>query len=1518
MNLVKIYSFSSTILILVAIFSIAFIIYNLKDNYNKYLFASPFETLTNDSSYNLDNTLKFSDLFWFGAEFLDITPEMINEIGLNENTSGILVTYVYPDGPAERAGLRGGYTYSNLDIKINLHPLKIGGDIILKLNNNNISNLSDFYSLIQTTNREKIQDKVNLTILRDGELKQISLSPVVHPDFLVYKSQYDKFKISYTSDWKFYEDKPESRNYKNEAVLFYKDSNLMETIQVSVDDEFTENLFVNNVFNYETHLDLTIHKLKEYNDLKIIESETNIPFANQYGYRLTYTFTDENGYSIKETEFGTFFNDKMYRIVYSADIDRFSYFLNIFQNMINSFEIEPNISSMSNMTIQNINNISSNQLNEESLDDYTLMVYMIGSDLESSTYDATKDILEMKAANSSAKVNVVVETGGSNAKPTADNKRFIDFTKVQRHHVTNGQVHTLQDKKEKNMGDPRTLSDFIIWAVSEFPAKRYAIILWDHGSGINGFGKDVIFENDALDLEELEKAFLDAQTVTKQKFEIIGFDACIMNSIDIAYRMSSVGNYMIASEDIEPSWGWNYRSILTNLANNPSQNGTGLGIATVNSYYNSSIQNAKSEEFDIEQILTLSVIDLRKIIELTKELDDLSLNLYSNLSDYSTVLSFINTIEFSKSYGGTNPNLVDLDHLLSNIASKFPHLRDQIYEIQNTLKDSIIHPIYNNKKSNSHGLSIYMPLDRTSVSNNGIHGVKSWQNMINFQQELLMADHDLPKVQSFYDNRIIKGQILSKDISKIELFLKQNLISYNSEIPGNNIIINQEIPKRDFVDSNGLFEYNISRPFLSLCNEDKCIPIRTHANIEGNTTFLSIPVQLEKSTNNFSQNVLLTYSMTNQGTFDFLGARPALSGSETIPKQILSLEPTDKIRSQIFTSDGRIEGFNIMIMLSDPIQINSLKNFGPKFSNSTNNYDIMFHICDYSENCGGTRWYHFGNEINKELKHLEYNNTTIKDNNYISNFDIYTNPYYNFTMSYPLEWQKVDNGLRDPVIVKFIEPQKSLFDNILDSFTVSVEYLPGLPSLKEVAEIWIEKGKNSIPAFQILESNETIIADSYPSHKLIVKYRDRDATMKEMDVRTRIGDLYYTFQLTTTEREFNHYQSIVDNMIGTFKTYFDDRDIEEIYTNKHNIPEHEKENIVYENKNDKYILFNMNYSNFSSYVNKDYKFRINYPSPWFKIEESSSIRFASPFEDKINRSGFFVEDNLNEEFSIDITPKADLPPLEYLVNSTLLLNKKNMPGFKIIDTNKTTFQGSEAYFVLYTYFNLEGRLQVKELNIYTILGESFYLLGYTSTPSNYERYLPIINEMLRTFSIINTTKSVETFKDSINNFSIQYPSGWEVEHILGPKEGDMKDPFQDKYIFNLPDDDQRKISSPTIMLYIQDLSYSTLIGEEQLQYVTNRIISEYENLQSQGISIGIVEMGKTIISKTPAEFIIYNEHYEGLNYQIKRLEAYTIINDKLYTIIYTTLASNYNKNLPIALNMINSLRVENIDGNTDN
>jgi hypothetical protein len=99
----------------------------------------------------------------------------------------------------------------------------------------------------------------------------------------------------------------------------------------------------------------------------------------------------------------------------------------------------------------------------------------------------------MKNAVHNSKLNVVVETGGGggNKDTSSGGKRFIDFSKVQRHEVINGTISTLMNLGQRNMGDRGTLSDFIKWGVLEFPAKKYAIILWDHGGGLNGFGKDL-------------------------------------------------------------------------------------------------------------------------------------------------------------------------------------------------------------------------------------------------------------------------------------------------------------------------------------------------------------------------------------------------------------------------------------------------------------------------------------------------------------------------------------------------------------------------------------------------------------------------------------------------------------------------------------------------------------------------------------------------------------------------------------------------------------------------------------------------------------------------------------------------------------------------------------------------------------------------------------------------------------------------------------------------------------------
>jgi hypothetical protein len=120
------------------------------------------------------------------------------------------------------------------------------------------------------------------------------------------------------------------------------------------------------------------------------------------------------------------------------------------------------------------NSFTTNSSNNNKLADYTLLIYMIGSDLESKSYSATNDLVEMKNAVHNSKLNVVVERGGGggNKDTSSGGKRFIDFSKVQRHEVINGTISTLMNLGQRNMDDRGTLSDFIKWGVLEFPAKN--------------------------------------------------------------------------------------------------------------------------------------------------------------------------------------------------------------------------------------------------------------------------------------------------------------------------------------------------------------------------------------------------------------------------------------------------------------------------------------------------------------------------------------------------------------------------------------------------------------------------------------------------------------------------------------------------------------------------------------------------------------------------------------------------------------------------------------------------------------------------------------------------------------------------------------------------------------------------------------------------------------------------------------------------------------------------------------
>lgn len=189
---------------------------------------------------------------------------------------------------------------------------------------------------------------------------------------------------------------------------------------------------------------------------------------------------------------------------------------------------------------------------------WTVMVYMTGSDLESTAGAASKDLSEMIAAMHGAQATrVLVYAGGSKywangMSPTDDAIYEISadgYSKVKSFGL-------------QNMGEPDTLSTFLSYAVDFASAERYALILWNHGGGpLYGVCFDERFSevstSDVLTLSELATA-LHGSPFGNKKLDLIGMDACLMGSLEVAYTVAPYADYMVASEELEPAFGWNY------------------------------------------------------------------------------------------------------------------------------------------------------------------------------------------------------------------------------------------------------------------------------------------------------------------------------------------------------------------------------------------------------------------------------------------------------------------------------------------------------------------------------------------------------------------------------------------------------------------------------------------------------------------------------------------------------------------------------------------------------------------------------------------------------------------------------------------------------------------------------------------------------------------------------------------------------------------------------------------------
>ena len=239
-----------------------------------------------------------------------------------------------------------------------------------------------------------------------------------------------------------------------------------------------------------------------------------------------------------------------------------------------------------------------------------VMEYIIGADLEDRIGCASANIRMMQdATDRGDALTFVLEAGGSKRWFTPG----ITENGYGRYTVKSGNVEKVMDRDLTTMEDPNELADFITWTAENYPADRYMLVLWDHGGGVPfGYGVDQLgHRTDAGDFTGFRVSEVaDAAKKSGVKFDVIGYDACLMQDIEIATALEPVADYYLASEETEGGFGWYYSSAFGKLAADPGLSSEEFGKDMVSAYdqFNRATNNGEAQTGT-----TLSFVDLTMV-----------------------------------------------------------------------------------------------------------------------------------------------------------------------------------------------------------------------------------------------------------------------------------------------------------------------------------------------------------------------------------------------------------------------------------------------------------------------------------------------------------------------------------------------------------------------------------------------------------------------------------------------------------------------------------------------------------------------------------------------------------------------------------------------------------------------------------------------------------------------------------------------------------------------------------------
>ncbi len=384
---------------------------------------------------------------------------------------------------------------------------------------------------------------------------------------------------------------------------------------------------------------------------------------------------------------------------------------------------------------------------------WTVMVYLAGdNDLESA---GSIDLAEMKQVGSGEQLNVIAQFDRAGSKAQTRRYYLRKGTQLGRDIVAS--------LGETNMGSPKVLQDFLAWGARDYPAERYLVVLWNHGSGwddtniyrttrgtlkrsvaykgeaVGGAARGasasvpltqiramarkrfrralfsstieqgvttraIAFDDQAqdfLDNIELKRILGGGRKLFGQKIDVLGMDACLMSMAEVAYQLRDAAQHIVGSQETEPANGWPYHTILRELARRPDMAAADLAALIVDKYLAS---------FRASAGVTQAALRLADIKTLGGAINELGKSLERGLADTPTRRAIVEARGKVQSYD--TPEYVDLVDLCELLKAELqaPAVRSACDRAMAAVGAVVVRSGFKgDRMKHSNGLSIYFP-----------------------------------------------------------------------------------------------------------------------------------------------------------------------------------------------------------------------------------------------------------------------------------------------------------------------------------------------------------------------------------------------------------------------------------------------------------------------------------------------------------------------------------------------------------------------------------------------------------------------------------------------------------------------------------------------------------------------------------------------------------------------------------------------------------------------------------------